>query len=1347
MKSRICRLKLLPLPNLTPAVAACSVRHRQPRRQGQALLLAVLIMLLAALLSAGVLAIVSGNLNQSARFADKTRAIEAARAGIAYANAQLSGSAQGDRWRPIDVSPPPAPGTVGYDYYYSQLDKVQGWANTMAPPVAADYADDATYQAARNSYRDSIYGKFPDPGQIAADAPKFLVKVEEVVPNSPTDAGHSGEIKITSIGLSEGNPNAYYRAVAYKSGRLKSPWASALRSVSNWRFGDTDKNTGVPYANRPQIVDATTIFPANNVEFTVDILDKPAFSGENVPFNVVIIKKDAAPSVRGAVVTKVENDGAKLTFARLEATIGAGETIQKAAALGIGTKIDLLNTGTPLDYAADLPQPNGIVANGSIWLQGQIQLSNLSKSGTHLMASGSLAIEAADADSKPLLGNSGDIGPTNGANATSNQLVASSRNNFPGNIVLTSAAQSDGVEINDLVSDGWDRIGAQTLGLDYSSGRTVEPFVPAKVDSATNLARYRALARKAPDGIYIDNRADIERVGANAMTQAQLVEMLISPPTATPPDTARLGVSAPPGATNVSLEQRHLRGWVGPDEFLARGALVELVQATGENPKIRVTLDARSDANPDGPDINKTLRGADGNLQAGIYAQDFNWPRNGMLMAEGNLRVRGSVNLSNLTTGTDVADFPSLTIVSLGNIYIEGALSVDSESAPGVPIPVLERKKLMLLARKNVIVNPTRAVIGRTDAATIATNTAPVVFSGTATDRPLSVANSLVFNKGDHVTIGVGQNKSVRGLITDVSTANSIKVSSRDVFTVAAATPGAVINVRSLLEARASNAPPNPADKVFFSLVKAENAPGSVGNVVNRRVLVPFLDNATPSYNKMNFDHVADLKKNAGGEVIGLNIKAEGASVAFPRPNDFVAELTNKQILLGTTENLDPDGDGIAGKNKLLRTYNNLTAGNKKVLPAVPAASKTLLQLRLEASLITEQRTTPDNKGYKYTATPVDFTEAGADPTRSIDKLPYFALAGIGLRYQPGDTFVAPNSSAANNRRVNFNAAQGTTIPIATSVEIDLNGKNSFAKLDSQSLATNYFGFSPILGTTGNSDDALTVDASFYQIADLTSARSTLDARVLDFPSNPPASNNISSFVLQRAAPATANATAAPAFALLPDYRLRALKYEFANLNNRLYKPVAKAMQIDAFVYAQEGSWLIIPGDYFRSNPPVRGLRDAATKTLVGSYIDYDNDGFADANEFIYDGTGGLSGNKVADLNRNGVADNGEKEAALRFVRANMAPIQFLGAIVENQTAIVGDVAAINGAAPIVKGAVQDWTDKWATYRDNGAAAGGVGAPDKWSFIRYEYDASLAQSRAGAGELHVPVTENLAYQQ
>ncbi len=1324
-------------------------RRRQERRQGQALLLAVLIMLLAALLSAGFLAVVSGNLNQSARVADKTRAIEASRAGIAYANAQLSGSAQGDLWRPIDVSPAPDTTDAAYNFYYSQLEKVQGWAAKPQPQQNDTYPNAIynvpNYEAAKAVYRGITYGKFPDPNQVAGDAPKFLVKVREV-PANPADpeyeADHVGEIKITSIGLSEDDPNVFNRAVAYKSGRKKSPWASALRSVSNWKFGDTKDTTGVPFGDVNGLATANPSAPVpvsiNNRE--PDGRERPQFSEKEVPFDVVIVKKDivtpANSTVRGAVVTGVATTGntTTLTLAKLDNNIIAGETIQKAAAIGTGSTIDLLNvgnlpTGAPATFF-DVPpqiQPNGILANGSVWLQNQIQLSNLSKNGTKLFASGSLAIDNAATDRKVVL-ESGDVGAPNGLDPTSNRIVNSAQTNFPGNIQLTAAAVSDGVKRTDLIQDGWNKIRTvKTLGLDYvpDQARTVKPFVPTKLNSAQNLARYRALTRNSANGVYIDNRDDVEKVGTGAMSQAELLNMLTSEDVATP--YYRNGVAAATG----SLEQRHLRGWVGADEFLARGALVELVQNNAGVPALRVTYDSRSDGNPDGPDQNKTFRDANGNLQTGVYSRLLPWPSDGTLFAEGNIRIRGSINLpARPANGAD--PYPSLTVVSMNNIYIEGSVSVDNRFVGVDPAP--DRKKLMLLAKSNVIVNPTRAVVARTDVQTITRNTAPVAFAGTfaAPDtQTLAVANALLFNRGDYVTIGTGTTKSVRGLITNVDAPNDqISVKTADTFTVPVAVPALTVNVRSALEERQQETTAGP--KAFFSLVDTERA-------VNRRVVAPIALDAAGNRNRIIFDHLGELKGTTPATKEGLRIKAEDFTpTLIPRPVGFTAVLTNKQPLDGanpTQENLDTTETRVTSANKILRTYNNFSTDNKKPFNEFPS-TKTFVQFIGEINGTQESTGGPNPEGYRYTASFFPAT------TNELNGLRSNALAGVGLRYDPQSLFVPPANPGDNNRRQNFNTADGFTIPLATSVEYDLNSNLSNLRPTANAPVTKYIGFDPNTGVS-DSDDALTVDSSFYQFKADIIRKSTIDSRVLDLLPSTDVTQSLvpQSIVLKRANEVSDVATPD----LLPKYWMRSMKLENFDLTSRRIKPVMSAMQINAFIYAQEGSWLIIPSDYFRPDPLVRGISDA-NGTLVGSYIDYDGSKTPDPNEYILAAPGNPGSARIADLNRNGREEAGERDAALRFLRYNSMPIQFLGAIIENQTAIVADVKDGAQTTVLAKGAVQDWMDKWATYDDtaNGAVQG---SKNNFKFIDYKYDPSLLLGSPGADQLRVPVTDDLLYQQ
>ena len=1349
-------------------------RRRQERRQGQALLLAVLIMLLAALLGASFLAVVSGNLNQSARIADKTRAIEASRAGIAYANAQISTSSQGDLWRPIDVSPVPAPGAANYDFYYSQLDKVQGWANNLIPPQETDPFPNAsypvdTYAEAVAYYRNRTYSKFPAPDQAIGDAPKFLVKVEEVPVLRPSDAGynaeeakHAGEIKITSIGLSDDDPNVFHRSVAYKEGRRKSPWASALRSISNWKFNANDGRGGVPFSEVAGPVSVTGA--TANVD--VPVSDVTAFSNDDAPFNVVIVRKDANnatnSSVRGAVVTKVTlpvaaGNPATLTLARFDTPIIGDETVQKAAAIGTGSTIDLLNTGQLPAPAFPLqPQSRGILANGSMWLQGQIQLSDLNKFGTKIFSSGAIALDSA---SKPVVA-PGTLPNPNYGIAGNGTLVSSNTNGFPGNFTTDSGV---GVVPTDIVNDGWDKIDAQTLGLDYSPSRNdkllardVKPFEPVKIDSAENLARYRALTRNSdsipyaggnfyPAGVFIDNRDDVEKVGTTPMTQAQLVNMLTAPKSTPAANYARNDATAT-AATGVSLEQRHLRGWVGPDEFLARGALIEITNDAYPSlgiaaPSLRVTLDARSDTNPNGPDADKVWRKADGTPDNGVYTRVLPFPANGTIFAEGNVRIRGDVGNS----GTPAPR--SLTVISGGNIYIEGSLSIDNTFSTGTT-PDPNRKKLMLLAKKNVIVNPTRAVLGRTDVQTVATNAAAIPVTGTTgniANLTLPVANGITFNQGDYVLVEgqriegnppVAVTKPLRGFVV-TATDNQLTIRTADTGT-------ANINaiVRSPLEARKEDDPANV--QATYSLVDTENA-------LNRRILVAVAQRQSGSNinidNKLVFDHVGELKETTPGTPIGIQIKAEDV----PPSGTFVAELTNKQPLDGTTQDNDNREKSITSPNKRLRTYNNfptMTGATSNQKDFTFAANKTLAQLITEISAHTETSAGVNPTTYTYTAT----------PNGGIGALPSYALAGVGLRYAPGATvFTTPPTAPApvgpaNNSREIFSTANGFTIPLATSVEFNLNGGLADFQTIGETRSIRYVGFNPAFGT---SDDSLTVDRHFYQPVAAISTSSTLDVRTLTLPTTgaPAGFTTFPNSIVLKRTNAYSDANLSD---LLPAYRVKAMKVESYASNSNDIKPSGGTMNINAFVYAQEGSWFIIPGDYFRSNSPVRADVDASGN-FNGSYIDYANPGVPDANEYIVDG----QSRKVADLNRNGVVDTGEYEAALHLTRYNSVKIEFFGSIVENQTAVVADVTVpgANIGDPLIvvqKGSVQDWMDKWVSYNDNrvapilpppGSSPGVRGARNNFSFVSYTYDPAIQDGRPGANQLRVPITDDLLYEQ
>ena len=145
-------------------------------------------------------------------------------------------------------------------------------------------------------------------------------------------------------------------------------------------------------------------------------------------------------------------------------------------------------------------------------------------------------------------------------------------------------------------------------------------------------------------------------------------------------------------------------------------------------------------------------------------------------------------------------------------------------------------------------------------------------------------------------------------------------------------------------------------------------------------------------------------------------------------------------------------------------------------------------------------------------------------------------------------------------------------------------------------------------------------------------------------------------------------------------------------------------MNINAFVYAQTGSWFVIPGARFDGSQ----FQDASGNPLFGT-------------------TG------AKDLNRNGTTEPGETDAMLRYARANYR-LNFVGAIAENQTALVNP-------AGTVPGAVQAWSNDWASYTENG---GTISNPT--AGVNYTFDPSYANGSLFTDEgFVVPQSTELTY--
>jgi len=183
-----------------------AIRHPQ---SGQGLLIAVMIMLLVALLGAAFVGVVSFNLAQSARHEDVVKADQMAKAGIEYANEELTNSVDAADWRPQDslgygTDTATATTRSNTEGYYDEIEMARGWG------VHGWYI----------KYPDPL-----DPDPTATNNPdfgggRFLLRVE--YPGGNSGSATEGFIRITSIGRSSNNPAVFRERVAYKPITLNS---------------------------------------------------------------------------------------------------------------------------------------------------------------------------------------------------------------------------------------------------------------------------------------------------------------------------------------------------------------------------------------------------------------------------------------------------------------------------------------------------------------------------------------------------------------------------------------------------------------------------------------------------------------------------------------------------------------------------------------------------------------------------------------------------------------------------------------------------------------------------------------------------------------------------------------------------------------------------------------------------------------------------------------------------------------------------------------------------------------------------------------------------------------------
>jgi hypothetical protein len=792
------------------------MRPARARRRGQALLIAVLLMVFAAVLGATFVTVVALNLNQTARSGSINTARVAAIAGSKYVNDQLTNSPDGERWRP-DATNVQTPATAGDTYYFTDYERAQGW-------------DQADVSGAR-------FVKFPDPRSTAItgnNTPTYLTKVETVdtTVDPSADPTRNGQLKVTIIGRASDNDVASFPLVLYKPTSQNGNMTSFARYDSNWNFGTnnlvkTTTSAASPSNNVIVVKSSSGFIPGRTI--LIGAADNPA-SVRIAIISSIPPNPDGTPGNQ-IYVTPIDNQPTPApisipanTFLPVRAASPYVGGLPDIDAQGTETGARQA-TATPSEYQDVLVTPppltaptvsGGIMINNGVLFEGKSQfaLNTTTSIPDRVLVAGLISI--------------------NGG------TIANVQNNAATEDIKTTTTLQDFVRYQrSEATDPTDRT------------QVVHPLTPARIDSPNS--RWLQLTKLTGNagafygyggGVYLNNREDIEKVARlvdfsqpdvnkflpRALTIAEMQRLWTrksflqktadeygnvnnggmagpltqdaSVPAPTPSNNKYQRLTWPrPGVTGdsymypmtplddpvdptkhltPSLEQQALRGWISPMQFLPRGALIEL-----KGNKIVITRDDLSDQldkvitssvsgpnpdyhKPDAAKAWKTTTGGDVASGAKTYrmvidmttgARSFGAldndqeptllsdptysrvPFNGVIYADGNVRVRGFTD----ATSKDI------TIVSMGNIYVEGGINQLDTSTP-------HKGSVALLAKRNVVLNPTQFATQpagwRSGMPVTLANTAMVAPVTATATSVVDVTDTSNFRVGDVVTIG-----------------------------------------------------------------------------------------------------------------------------------------------------------------------------------------------------------------------------------------------------------------------------------------------------------------------------------------------------------------------------------------------------------------------------------------------------------------------------------------------------------------------------------------------------------------------------------------------------------------
>ncbi len=699
----------------------------QPRKlgtrtqRGQSIVIALLVLLLLGLAGALFVTVVARNLVNAAHGARVQTADNYARAGLTYADAQLTSSVDGADWRPplqyqLAVPPTEARELARYNANLPPL------ANPQDPDVEYLQAGYARYNTGagrflvRVTYTPVVLkdkqGQLYDPligldangvaiAPVAVPPGKYL-KVESIGregvidPSDPTTFGNNRSSDRTQAYQVAYVPIGITDYARFETNPDKRSDIANLGVASQFYAQNTDggiATPGVSDFNAAGSSNGTTTTPPTIQEY---------------PVLTTYGASDAYLQTAKGIVPNPYLGGPLPSTAQGDTVLpGGGSVHSNMPVRFFGTNVIYLNAGTNSPLFQDTAEIGGDLLLDSYDPKAKLDNTTLDTSGTNPVGQQAALILNPTALSDL-------VGKTSPDKAT--YITPSNDNQSAGDVNPAFSTQGG------LVRDG--SMQNDAAGLPRSITRLEPPLLDTQ-DAASQMPRYRAIAmNSAPrPNLMLNGSAYTPPAGVNPSLYGYGKAIYVNNPNDVQPDSASIGGGSTLTdewlhRTTASATATNKGGWNGlfynpPGVSIVLGQeLAPPANSTSAGTYgIRLTRTVGDSfvgpdgATPAGPEMD--VKYSDLDTDANGVNLDSTDPTGAksdkdiVIYAEGNVRVRGILSPNEGTSSTAVHIPRHITIVTGGTAYIEGnLLKGDPDSS------------ISVLAHDYVCVNTTQFLAG-----------------------------------------------------------------------------------------------------------------------------------------------------------------------------------------------------------------------------------------------------------------------------------------------------------------------------------------------------------------------------------------------------------------------------------------------------------------------------------------------------------------------------------------------------------------------------------------------------------------------------------------------------------